>query len=87
MLTARKRALASRIVADPEGDEPLAVSFTLDVYDFGRPAQAAAAQEAKEAATAPADGGKADSAKPPAEDAKADEKKPAEKKAEKGDFE
>ena len=80
-------ALASRIVADPEGDEPLAVSFTLDVYDFGRPAQAAAAQEAKEAATAPADGGKADSAKPPAEDAKADEKKPAEKKAEKGDFE
>jgi hypothetical protein len=80
-------ALASRIVADPEGDEPLTVSFTLDVYDFGRPAQASAAQEAKDADAAPADAGKADSAKPSAADAKAEEKKPAEKKAEKGDFE
>lgn len=80
-------ALASRIVADPEGDEPLTVSFTLDVYDFGRPAQASAAQETKDADAAPADAGKADSAKPSAADAKAEEKKPAEKKAEKGDFE
>lgn len=68
-------ALASRIVADPEGDEPLAVSFTLDVYDFGRPASAPSAQEAKNAAAAA-----------PAA-AKAVEQKPAGKKAEKGDFE
>lgn len=88
-------ALANRIVADPEGDEPLSVMFTLDVYDFGRPAPAPAAAE--EAASA-ADQKSAD-AKPAADQKSAaggdaqpaspsvKEEKPAEKKAEKGDFE
>ena len=92
--------LANRIVADPEGDEPLSVMFTLDVYDFGRPAPApAAAEEAAPAAEQkPAEEKPAD-AKPAAEQKPAaggdaqpaspsvKEEKPAEKKAEKGDFE
>lgn len=87
-------ALANRIVSDPEGDEPLSVSFTLDVYDFGRPAPApAAADEAapaaeqkpaeqKPAEQKPAAGG---DAQPALQSVK--EEKPAGKKAEKGDFE
>ncbi|MBR6734255.1 MAG: hypothetical protein IKL96_07630, partial [Kiritimatiellae bacterium] len=88
-------ALANRNVADPEGDEPLSVMFTLDVYDFGRPAPApAAAEEAASAADQksadakpaadqkPAAGGDAQPASPSVK-----EEKPAEKKAEKGDFE
>ena len=91
---------ANRRVADPEGDEPLSVMFTLDVYDFGRPAPApAAAEEAAPAAEQkPAEEKPAD-AKPAAEQKPAaggdaqpaspsvKEEKPAEKKAEKGDFE
>lgn len=68
-------AAANRIISDPEGDEPITVTFTLDVWDFGKAAQAAEAKPAEE--------GK------PAADEKASEQKPAEKKAEekKGDKE
>ncbi len=62
-------AAASRIVSDPLGDEPITMTFTLDVYDFGRKAAEVAAAAAA-AAAAPAE-------------AKADAEKPAEKPAEK----
>lgn len=62
-------AAASRIVSDPLGDEPITMTFTLDVYDFGRKAAEVAAAAAA-AAAAPAE-------------AKAETEKPAEKPAEK----
>lgn len=60
-------AAANRVISDPEGDDPITVTFTLDVWDFGKAAQAAEAKPAEEG-------------KPAAEE-KASEQKPAEKKA------
>lgn len=71
------QAAVDRIVSDPEVDEPVTMSFTVDVYDFGR---ATAAEAAKPAAEAPAEVAKAEEKKP-AEAAKGEEKKPAEKPA------
>lgn len=70
-------AAANRVITDPEGDEPLTVTFTLDVWDFGNAAQPAEAQPAEEGK--PAAEQKAPEQKPAEQ--KASEQKPAEQKA------
>ena len=50
-------AAANRIVASPEGADPLTMAFTLDVYDFGRASAPAAGEKPAEGDEKPAEGG------------------------------
>ena len=84
-VNAEQQAALDRNITEPAVEPPLTVTFTVDVYDFGRPA--AEAKPAEEAAAAegekPAEAPAAEEGKPAAEKAAAAEEPAAEEADEK----